>query len=428
MAEIEARLASLEAAGGCDAAGNGCEEVAIQSKPNHRIIGRMLFDQLWMDDLTGAVPQALENMTGFRDLRLGVMGNIYENIAYKVEFEFEGEEVDFKDAYAEVQQLPWVGNFRFGHFKEPMGLEHMTDGRYTTFMERSSVTRSLGTDRNVGIMLYDAFDDCNKWSWYASLTRGNHEGDNLNTVIPQPNPDEDVDEDTNDWSFTGRIAGTPYFDAATPGRCLLHVGGGYSARRTGQNPGTLGNGDWLGLLGLDDRTSLLGIQLNPREEFNVFNFEAAWVRGPFSLQGEYYYAETGGARGIYANGAYVQASYFLTGENRGYDRRMKAFDRVHPYEPFFLIDTCDGVAGGLGAWEVAARWSWQDMESVQALIAGAAFPPTVIGTQENIALGLNWYLNPYSRMMVNYVHSITDYTFIGKSEGDHLGLRFQVDW
>jgi phosphate-selective porin OprO/OprP len=434
LADIESRLAALEAVHG-GYGGNGlceeCVEVEIQSQPNHQIIGRMFFDQLWMDDLQGAgalFDVAQENMTGFRDLRLGVQGNIWENLAYKVEFEFEGDEVDYKDVYAELQNLPMIGNFRIGHFREPMGLEHLTDYRFITFMEKSAATRDFAPDRNLGIMLYDYMWDNMNWSYYASLTRGNHEGDNLNTVIPfQGPPDEDVDEDSNDWSFTARIAGTPYYDEHN-GRCLLHLGVGYSARRTGQNPGTLGNGLWLGDLEMDDRTSLLKIQLNPREEFNVYNFEAAWMRGPFSLQGEYYYAETGGASGIYTNGAYLQASYFITGENRGYDRRMKAFYRVHPYEPFFLINTCDGCSGGLGAWELAVRWSWKDLDSIPALLPGGAFPPTVIGTQENITLGCNWYLNPYSRVMFNYVHSISDYTFFGKSEGDHFGLRFQIDW
>ncbi len=431
LADIEARLAALESSAGCDYEESHCDvcrEVCVQDGPNHHIIGRMFFDQLWMDDLRGAVPQALENMTGFRDLRLGVQGNIWENLAYKVEFEFEGDEVDYKDVYGELQNLPLIGNFRIGHFKEPMGLEHLTDSRFRTFMEAAAATRDFAPDRNIGIMLYDCFwDNCN-WSYYASLTRGNHEGDNLNTVVPyQGPPDEDVDEDTNDWSFTARIAGTPYYDEHN-GRCLLHLGFGYSARRTGQNPGTLGNGLWLSDLELDDRTSLIKIQLNPGEEFNVYNFEAAWMRGPFSLQGEYYYAETGGSLGIYTNGAYIQASYFLTGENRGYDRHMKSFCRVHPYEPFFRVRTCDGIATGLGAWELAARWSWKDLESIQALFPGATFPPTVIGTQENITLGCNWYLNPYSRVMLNWVHSITDYTFLGKSEGDHVGLRFQIDW
>ena len=76
MAGIEARLASLEALNGCGSDESECKEVDIQSKPNHQFTGRMFFDQLWMGDLDGAVPQPLENMTGFRAATLTPMSAI----------------------------------------------------------------------------------------------------------------------------------------------------------------------------------------------------------------------------------------------------------------------------------------------------------------------------------------------------------------
>jgi phosphate-selective porin OprO/OprP len=430
VADIERRLAALEIAAGRqdDAAPDaGYSEVKIITKPTHKLRGRMYFDQIWMGDLNGAVPQAQENVTGFDTIRLGVTGNIYENIKYTAEFEFEGEEVDYKDVFAEVTLLPYVGHVRIGHFKEPMGLEQQTSSRFVSFMERSSPTVAFTPSRNVGVMLHNHIDDAKNYSWYIGMFRGSH-----------LDMDEDVDADSNDWAATGRIAALLYYDEATPGRCLLHAGVSGSHRRTGEAGGSPGNGDWEGSLELDSRDSFLNIELgnpmlgDPRSssEFSVVAAEAAWVRGPLSVQGEFMYAATGDAAGINAWGAYGQVSYFVTGENRGYKKGSKAFDRVKPYEPFFLIDTPDGVAGGLGAWEVAARWSWTDLESVPALANAGVItvPPTVIGTQENIALGVNWYLNPYSRMMFNYIHSVSNYTFLGKSEGDHLGLRFQIDW
>lgn len=30
--------------------------------------------------------------------------------------------------------------------------------------------------------------------------------------------------------------------------------------------------------------------------------------------------------------------------------------------------------------------------------------------------------------MFNYVHTETPYTFLGNSKGDHVGIRFQIDW
>ena len=61
-------------------------------------------------------------------------------------------------------------------------------------------------------------------------------------------------------------------------------------------------------------------------------------------------------------GGYAFVSYFLTGENRPYNRKMGVFDRVKPYEDFFRVRDCDGnVSTGHGAWELAYRFSYIDM-------------------------------------------------------------------
>ena len=55
-------------------------------------------------------------------------------------------------------------------------------------------------------------------------------------------------------------------------------------------------------------------------------------------------------------GMYVHSSYFLTGENRIYERfgqHGAQFGRVQPYSNFFLVPG----GCGPGAWEVKGRWS-----------------------------------------------------------------------
>ena len=88
----------------------------------------------------------------------------------------------------------------------------------------------------------------------------------------------------------------------------------------------------------------------------VVGAEAALVYGPLSLQSEFFAMTvnrtTGASNNFY--GAYAFVSYFLTGENRPYNRKMGVFDRVRPYENFFRVRTGDGdVATGRGAWEIA---------------------------------------------------------------------------
>ena len=119
-------------------------------------------------------------------------------------------------------------------------------------------------------------------------------------------------------------------------------------------------------------------------------------------------------------------SYFLTGENRPYNRKMGVFDRVKPYENFFRVRTCDGnAATGRGAWEVAYRFSYIDMlDGLTMKGAGMATDHT---------FGLNWYLNPFTRVMFNYVHSIDTYNIAANTRvtGGNLDIfemRFAMDF
>ena len=119
--------------------------------------------------------------------------------------------------------------------------------------------------------------------------------------------------------------------------------------------------------------------------------EMALVHGPFSLQGEYVHSFIDGNDPSVGNpnfwAASIQASYFLTGEHRPYDRSAGTFGRVRPRCNF----SKDG--SGRGAWELAARLSYLSLNDDN--IDG--------GRLADLTLGVNWYLNPSVRTMWNYV-------------------------
>jgi phosphate-selective porin len=49
---------------------------------------------------------------------------------------------------------------------------------------------------------------------------------------------------------------------------------------------------------------------------------------------------------------------------------------------------------------------------------------------DGFAFGVNWYLNPYSRMMFDYNHEVTDFVDAGTpdSNANLFGVRWQIDW
>src|SRR6185295_7409221 len=113
----------------------------------------------------------------------------------------------------------------------------------------------------------------------------------------------------------------------------------------------------------------------PTETLDLMGLEAAVVLGPFSLTGEYSLAsidgDTGSPNDPNFSGYYLQASYFLTGESRGYKKAQGCF----------------------GAWELAARISSLDLTDDG--IDG--------GQLDDLSLGVNWYLNPNTRVMLDYI-------------------------
>ena len=108
------------------------------------------------------------------------------------------------------------------------------------------------------------------------------------------------------------------------------------------------------------------------------------------------------------SGFYVYGSYFLTGENRRYNTKSGSFDMVKPKKNFKWGES-------LGAIELAARYSALDLADED--ISG--------GRLQDTTVGVNWYLNPNMRIMLNYVHSEADVRGVDGS-ADLVGMRFNI--
>ncbi len=132
---------------------------------------------------------------------------------------------------------------------------------------------------------------------------------------------------------------------------------------------------------------------------------------------------------------YAYFSYFITGENRNYNRKSGCFDRVKPFTNFFRVRTCDGdVATGWGAWEVGYRITYVDM--LDGLPNATSAATVGLGRATDNTLGLNWYLNPYTKIMANYIFTTFDRydsvggvaTFVPNHTVNTYEMRAQFDF
>jgi len=230
------------------------------------------------------------------------------------------------------------------------------------------------------------------------------------------------------WGVHGRVTLAP---ANKPGR-LIHLGASGYWREPGTTPPTTAESINSQLRFraqpevTADATRLVDTGILTRvENYTYLGLEAAGVYGPFSIQGEYAKAwvdQIPGRVGLNFYGAYVMASFFITGESRVYDSRTGVFTRLSPKRPF-------GKNGGAGAFEIAARWSKLDLDShVNELGAGGVRG----GVLTDYTLAVNWYLNPYLRVMVNYIHADAEKrsaTNIDQgTKANILALRLHQEW
>ena len=351
-----------------------------------KIGGRLQTDWFWSseDDSIKSNVGEQEDGVEFRRARIYFSGLIYDNVEYKLQLDFEGGDADFKDAYLALTDFP-LGTLQMGHFKEPFSLDELTSSKYITFLERA-LPNAFAPGRNTGFMLHNVTSN-----------------ERMTAAIGVFRDTDDYGEDVDDggYNVTGRITALPIYK--DKGASLLHIGVGYSYRNPDdslqyrQRPEAhlaeyfIDTGSFN-----SDQADLLGL-------------EAAWVNGPFSLQSEYIKADASriGGSDVSFDGYYVQASYFLTGEHRSYKTSEAAFSRTKPKKNY-------SNKGGYGAWEVKARYSELDLND--SSVTG--------GELDNITAGLNWYLNPNTKIMLDYIHADKDR--IGQA--DMFMMRLQFDF
>ena len=349
-----------------------------------RIGGRVQNDWAYFidaDDALEAEVGPLEDGTDFRRIWLELEGTLYERTIFAAHVDFVGGKTGVRNMFIGVKDIPVLGTVRVGNQQEPFGLEEITSNNNITFIERSLAL--FYPSYNGGVRMLRTLAD-KRMSLSAGVFR---DTDDTGKFVSD-----------DGYNLTARLTGLPYISEDSSR--LVHLGVAASSQTT-PNDVTQYRGR------PDNRLAPFFVSATniPADEVMLLGADFAAVFNSLSLQAEWVSAGTEHDEGdADLSGYYVQASYFLTGEVRPYDRNNGAFGRITPKQNF--------GQSGLGAWEVALRADGVDLND--GAVAG--------GELSDLTAALNWYLNPNVRMMLNYIRS--DLENVG--EVDTLLARFQV--
>jgi phosphate-selective porin OprO/OprP len=373
-----------------------------------------------------------EEKAAFRRVRLQVEGTVYHDWDIKVQYDFADTSGSIaqgvRDAYIKYNFKLLGDNpawLQFGQYNEYITLEEQTSSNDMPFIERSQLAAAFDATngRRVGVGADVVWKD-------MLMTQVGAFGRELGQ--PQGTPGTGADA-TDALRVTGRAVLAPWH---TSNR-VLHLGGAFS---------------WIS--GFD--SNVLTPALNPRPDFDTdasgtrpfgsfypggaftttpfstatnttlvtctgnatarhagcatdgwrYGAEAAFVYGPWSLQGEWQTLEVNRTGVIGAdpviNGNslsfdswYIFGTWLITGESRGYDLAEGKFKNPKPSNPF--------GKGGYGAWELAARYDEVDLYDKNLMQCTKTTTANFCGIEDIVTVGINWYPNDVIKFMANYV-------------------------
>ncbi len=428
---------------------------------------RFQLDNVWWNQSanTKSLTQIgdLQDGSFFRRLRPQWDGQAWEVVEWFMEPALEqinNDVINYDQVWVGLMNLPYAGSARIGHIKTPQGLEGDTTGssKAMTFLERSSFSDAFYQNFSTGVWTGNSVLD-QRLTWAFEFYRQ----DNDNQINQTNNA---VSFQDGTYGYSGRITALPIWK--NEGRCFLHLGLSYSFRdseRSNSNTATIqggtvgerqvdfrarpqmrdGIGDYgstnvAGTVLSGDTKRIVDTGLINAPSNQVIGTELFYNRGPFSIVGEYAFAamdsattttgtslfrplSAGSSLGTpWFHGGYIQASYFLTGESRTYDRRIGTLGNTYiagPNTPFWLTRNEEGkLLVGSGAWEIATRLNYLDLNSGD--IAG--------GKTTAIEAGVNWYLNTNWKFQFMYLWQNRYDLKPGQVPGDinGFGIRTQM--
>lgn len=253
---------------------------------------------------------------------------------------------------------------KIGKQKENFSHDRLTVLVDQQFMERAMVLDTLLPSRNTGMTLANsALQGRMTWSVGAFT-------DMLGDRDP---PFEDSDQ------YAVRVTGLPFVRGDD--ETILHAGIGY--RYSDVDSGVM---RFRGTPEAFFSPDFVDTGEYAASNASWLSLEAGWLQGPVWLMSEYVGTQVSSneAGNPDFDGFHLTGAWAITGERRVYDHKKGVFGKLTPNH--------DVDKGGVGAWEVVARYSEVDL--TDGLIDG--------GEMSRISVGLNWYANPSFKATAQY--------------------------
>ncbi len=360
---------------------------------------------------------SLDDGMYFRRIRLRGDGTAYETIEFAAEIDFEQLNfITYDHMWFGAKDLPFIDTLRIGQHKVPMGMENLGSDYHLTMLERSAGADAFSTLFAPGIWLSRNFFDRN-----VSFQTMFHKTQQQNFYTSSFG-------DAN-YASSSRLTWTPLYQ--DEGAEIFHLGFNYQWRngnlgreiQPGGTGSTFGDsqpamrfrarGDVRDAIGIGsggnlggDASRFVDTGYFLSNQIHTVMPELLLIWGPFSIQSEGYWVWAQDTRTLYGSkpvgtnvgttmfwSAYAEASLFLTGERRGYDRRFGTYDRPVLKSNAFLVRGEDGIYHvDWGAWQVAYRYTYMDLNSNG--ING--------GQLGEHSFGLNWYFNDMTKIQFQY--------------------------
>jgi phosphate-selective porin OprO/OprP len=373
--------------------------------------GRMELDYNWADEELWADEEGTE----FRRARMDMAGTLFERVDFKLQIELatlstksttetityqdangdsqkksvvtkESGNVELRDAFMALRDTP-VGTVFLGNKDVYLSTEEFGSSKYVTFCERALPAASavIDPEREMSLQVINDKLMDERLAYIACVYRDSYNG---------------WSKGSDTTGVGGRVGVLPVKSAEA---AVLVNAAGYVQDVTKvtykfRPEIHMAPAQVAGEMAADGTTLYT---LGSYGTWGPAHAGAEYIGSSVQADGEGEDADVGGY--------YVQVGWLLTGEHR--DLTNMEWKRIVPKSNF---------GKGWGAWEIKARYSTIDLND--GSLDGA-------GVEDNIATGINWYLNAYARILMDVVfadiHDVAD-----QEDVDGVGgvVRFACDF